>query len=234
MTLKSFGCSFVFGTELADHDRELPFSVPSQYTWPALLADHLQIPYQCHAIPGSGNLQILENVLNQASVGKSTDLFVISWTWIDRFDYYDTDQNPHPKKAFWSTVMPSDQDQVATTYFKKLHSEYKDKLCSLIYIKLAIDTLQQKNIPFLMTYMDDLLFDQAYHISPAVRDLQDSVRPHMTDFDGLTFLQWSHKHDFQISKNMHPLDQAHKEAAKLLFTVFDKQKTNDPVQQARV
>ena len=65
MTLKSFGCSFIFGSDLADDGRDGPYATPSQLTWPALLAQHLGRDYQCYARPGSGNLQILNTILNQ-------------------------------------------------------------------------------------------------------------------------------------------------------------------------
>ena len=98
MTLKSFGCSFIFGSELADDGRDGPYATPSQLTWPAHLSKHLSRDYQCYARPGAGNLQILEQLLNQSAINDDTDLFVIGWTWIDRFDYYDADYNPKVKK----------------------------------------------------------------------------------------------------------------------------------------
>ena len=86
MKLKSFGCSFVFGTDLHDDGRDLPKITPSKHTWPALLAQHLGQAYECYARPGSGNLQIWENIANQITTQESA-LYVISWTWINRFDY---------------------------------------------------------------------------------------------------------------------------------------------------
>ena len=99
MKLKSFGCSFIFGSELADDGRDRPYATPSQLTWPSHLAQHLGRDYSCYARPGAGNLQILENILNQSAVSDCNDLFVIGWTWIDRFDYYDADHNPKIKNS---------------------------------------------------------------------------------------------------------------------------------------
>ena len=62
MKLKSFGCSFIFGSELAYDGRDSPYATPSQLTWPAHLAQHLNYNYQCYARPGAGNLQILEQI----------------------------------------------------------------------------------------------------------------------------------------------------------------------------
>jgi len=210
MKLKSFGCSFIYGTDLAD--TALDKIIPSNSTWPALLAQHLGYKYTCYARPGSGNLQILEQVLNQASTSNSSDLFVIGWTWIDRFDYYNTDHDGIPWHD-WSTIMPVDTDDLAKVYYRDLHSEYRDKFTCLSYIKLATDTLTQKGIPFIMTYMDGLLFDQRWHTTPAVLDLQEYVKPYMTTFEEKSFLDWSRAHGYSVSENWHPLEEAHRSAA---------------------
>jgi len=216
MQLKSFGCSFIYGTELVD---------PSNNTWPAHLAGRLNYNYKCYAKPGAGNLQILEQILNQASNKDDYDLFVIGWTWIDRFDYYNADQTGEFWKD-WSTIMPVDTDTLAKTYYRDLHSEYRDKFTCLSYIKLAIDTLNQKRIPFIMTYMDSLLFDQQWHTTPAVLDLQQYVKPHMTTFNGKSFLEWSRTNNYPISNAWHPLEEAHLAAADYIVKRFNEKITS--------
>ena len=222
MNLKSFGCSFIFGSELADDGRDGPYATPSQLTWPAHVARHLGRNYECFARPGSGNLQILERILNQVPASSGSDLFVIGWTWIDRFDYYDSNYDPRSKRTPWNTIMPIDNNNLAKTYYKHLHSEYRDKFTCLSYIKLAIDTLNQKNIPFMMTYMDELLFDQRWHVSPGVEQLQNFVKPWMTTFEEQTFLDWSRSHGYPESDMWHPLEQAHQSAAELIQSNLDK------------
>jgi len=234
MKLKSFGCSFIFGSDLADDGRDQPWATASQLTWPAHLARHMARDYECYARPGSGNLQILERMLNQAPTSDTDDLFIIGWTWIDRLDYYDINHNPKIQKSPWRTIMPIDENHLAKTYYKQLHSEYCDKLTCLSYIKLAIDTLNQQGIKFVMTYMDELLFDQRWHTSPAVINLQNYVKPYMTMFDGQTFLDWSRSNKFPESPSWHPLEQAHEAASKCMIKFFDKQKTSDPIQLVHV
>jgi len=224
MKLKSFGCSFIFGSELADDGKDGLYATPSQLTWPAHLANHLNYNYECYARPGSGNLQILEQILNQ-STNKTQDLFVIGWTWIDRFDYYPV--NPTTlSRSPWRTIMPVDTDDLAKIYYRDVHSEYRDKFTCLSYIKLTIDTLGQKGIPFIMTYMDNLLFDQQWHATPAVLDLQEYIKPYMTTFEGQSFLNWSRSHGYSETAAWHPLEEAHAAAGEYIITVFDKQKTN--------
>lgn len=220
MSLKSFGCSFIFGTDLADHDRDLSVLTASDYTWPAHVSRHLGYDYKCYAWPGSGNLQILERMLNQLPQSSSDDLFVIGWSWIDRFDYYDKECFLK-LKHWWSTVMPNDETHEAKAYYKYLHSEYCDKLTCLTYIKSAIDALDQQKIPFIMTYQDELLFDTRWHTSPAVQYLQNFVKPRMTMFDGHTFLDWSREQQYPESETWHPLEEAHAAAAELIIKSYN-------------
>jgi hypothetical protein len=199
MILKSFGCSFIYGSDLSD----------TCLTWPSLLAQHRGYNYQCHAWPGSGNLQILERLLSQIAQDPPA-LCVVGWTWIDRFDYN------NPLNDQWKTIMPIDTDSVANTYYRNLHSQFKDKLTTLIYIKTAIDQLKQKDIPFIMTYMDELMFETQWHTTPAVIELQNYIRPYMTKFEGKTFLEFSQEKGFEISKTLHPLESAHRAAFDLV------------------
>jgi hypothetical protein len=222
MKLKSFGCSFIFGSDLQDSLVLSGNTKASQQTWPAHLARHLGYGYECHASPGSGNLQILERMLNQILTSSSDDLFVIGWTWIDRFDYYDTNHNPYIKNTPWNTIMPIDDSVVAKTYYKQLHSEYRDKFTGLTYIKLAIDTLDQRGIPYIMTYMDALLFDTRWHISPSVTEFQQYIKPCMTTFDGKSFLEWSRGHEYAESKTWHPLEEAHAAAGSYMCGIYQK------------
>jgi len=213
MRLKSFGCSFMFGSDLSDAtDTKGGVMIPSQNTWPAHLARHLGYSYDCYARPGAGNLQIVEYILNHIANSDSTDLFVIGWTWIDRFDYVDVNDTWHGTTP-WSTIMPADNTAMAKVYYRDLHSEYRDKFTALMSIRLVIDMLKQKDIPFIMTYTDDLIFDQRWHTTPAVIDLQEYIKPHMTTFDTQTFLDWSSANKYSISANLHPLEEAHRAAA---------------------
>jgi len=239
MNLKSFGCSFIFGTELSDdgqNDRYgqyvrengvwRRFPVGSRLTWPAHLAQHLGHTYITYARPGAGNLQIAERVLSHLATDHQS-LFVIGWTYIDRFDYVDTaTPNGFPGTP-WSTITPGDTTDVASNYYKNLHSEIRDKITTLMSIRLVIDALKQKGCPFIMTYIDDLMFDTQWNTSPAITDLQDYIRPHMTTFEGLNFQQWSKKNGHAITNIGHPLESAHRAAGEFMIKVFDTQNTID-------
>lgn len=232
MKIKSFGCSFVFGTDLQDnppsHVKNQPVGKYSRLTWPALLAKRRNYDYECCARPGSGNLQIAERVLNSCAEDTAS-FYIIDWTWIDRFDYIESEDFWQP----WNTLRPSGDEKISEMYYKNLHTEYRDKLTSLIYVKTVIDTLLEKQIGFLMTYEDDLLFDQRWNTSLAVMHLQHYVKPFMTTFQGQTFLNWSRSNGFPESQSWHPLEQAHQNAAEHMLKIFDTQKTIDPVRPVR-
>lgn len=200
--VKSFGCSFSFGTDLPDINN----NQPSKLTWPALVANHLDLKYECYAVGGCGNLQILENILNQAPI-EDQSLFLISWTWIDRFDYFNHED------ACWQTVRPDSENSVSKNYYMNLHSEYHDKLLNLSYIQAALEILNRKKIPFVMTHLDELLLDHRWYSTMALRHLQLNAQKYLTTFEGRTFLDWSRAHGFAESPTWHPLEQAHRAAA---------------------
>lgn len=203
MILKSFGCSFIFGSELADDGFGTAFATPSKHTWPALWAQHLALPYQCYARPGSGNVRIAEQVLNQIATGEPA-VYVIGWTWIERFDFVKRGADQ------WRTITAWDNDSVAKNYYRDLHSQYLDKLHSLSQVNLVLQQLQQHQCKFYMTYMDDLMLETQFHCTPAMQLLQKQLRPHLNNFEGQNFLEWSRLREFPIgTRGKHPLEAAH-------------------------
>lgn len=200
MKIKSFGCSFLAGTDLAD---------PTE-TWPSVIAKKLGLDHVNYAYPGIGNLQILENVLRNAD---SDSINIISWTWIDRFDFCSGSVEQ------WETLRPSLDHPLAATYFKHFHGQYKDMLTNLIYIQSALSHLVDQGCPFVMTSMDLLIFEKiepTWHDPRAVEILQNTIKPHIVLFDGKTFLDWSRDQGYDISDKLHPLEQAHHAAAEIM------------------
>jgi len=208
MKLKSFGCSFIYGSDLRDRSQ----------TWPALISKMLGIEYECYAIPGSGNLQILESILAQVQKNEES-IFVINWTWIDRFDFISV----HDEK--WQTLRPALDYANAEYYYRHLHSQYRDMLTNLSYVKTAVDALIQQHQKFIMTYMDHLMFekiDPGWHDPMAVEHLQSKIFPWVSDFSGKNFLDWSRDQGFPVSDTWHPLEDAHKAAADYILPLVEK------------
>lgn len=211
MKLKSFGCSFIFGSELHDDGWGGRYATPSKHTWPALWAQRLDLPYECYARPGAGNVRIAEQVLNQIATGEPA-IYVIGWSWIERFDFISrvTDE--------WRTITAWDSDDVAQSYYRDMHSQYLDKVQSLCQVNLVLQQLHHHGCKFYMTYMDDLLLETQFHLSPAMRLLQEQIGPHLNSFDGHNFLEWSRLHNFAIgTKGKHPLEDAHQAAFEYVY-----------------
>lgn len=205
MKLRSFGCSFIYGSEL----------VSRHNTWPAQIATRLGLAHDNQGIEGAGNLRIMQSILTHV---EKHDVCVINWTWIDRFDFVTVNDEQ------WHTIVPSDTDHRAGFYYRNLHSQYRDMLTNLVYIKTAVDHLTRLGSRYLMTYMDDLLFETVrddWHDSRAVGHLQHYLRPHMTTFQDKTFLQWSRANNYTESARWHPLDEAHSGAADLMMPVIE-------------
>ena len=221
MKLKSFGCSLIFGTDLPDDGRDGPYPTASQLTWPALLAKKFGYEYKTFARPGAGNLQILERLLCEIN-SADTAVYVIGWTFVDRFDYTNANSPVKWPGTNWRTLMPVDTELIAKKYFSQLHSEYSDKLRTLIYINTAIDCLLRNNCQFIMTYEDHLTVCQKWHTSTATSMLLDRVNPYLKNFEGNGFINWSRINGFEISDTMHPLAPAHKAAADLVFTEWNQ------------
>jgi hypothetical protein len=227
MKLKSFGCSFIYGSDLADEKTRPHEHRASELTWTALMAKQFGLQYECFAKAGCGNLRILERIIQQSCISDKNDLFVIGWSWIDRFDYYDIYDSKQYHYSNWKTVLPKQETTQSDIYYRNFHAQYKDKFTTLLYIRAAIDTLNQKQIPFIMTNIDNLIFETEWHVADAVLDLQKYVGPWITSFNNKTFLEWSQENKFPISDANHPLEQAHREAADLISNKIQQSKLPD-------
>lgn len=215
MKLRSFGCSFIFGTDLSDYQSNGLYPVASQRTWPALLARDLGLQYHCRAHGGSGNLAALDRLLRD--IGEHAPFFAcVGWTYVDRFDYQDPEGGPTGSND-WLALRPGDGDLMAQDYYRVLHSEYRDKLTALICVKTAVDALHAAKCPFIMTYMDHILMDSQFHSTAGTLALQKEIGPSLSQFDGQDFLAWARDCGHQISASGHPLDSAHADAARYLL-----------------
>jgi len=224
MTIVSFGCSLTSGTDLPDSIFENKFPTPSQLTWPALVSKRLGLGYIIRAQGGTGNLAISDRVYK--NIHNFTDpsrFFIVNWTFIDRFDYSDPG-GMHFNSGFrdFCTCRPNESDDLSKFYYRNFYSEYRDKLVNLMYIRSIINVLENHKIKFVMTAIDDLLWEQRWHAPPHITELQDEIRPYILDFEGRNFLAWSRHRGFEISPAGHPLEEAHAAAAEIMMPIVQK------------
>jgi hypothetical protein len=221
MNIASFGCSLTLGTELRDQSSNKFGQLPSALTWPALTAARLGLEYRCMAQGGAGNLSIADRVLDYRHAHPD-DLLIINWTFIDRFDYSDPRgrhfDNGHTD---YLTVRPGESDTISDFYYRHLHSEYRDKITSLMQIHTVLYRLQQGGALFLMTAVDDLLMGRRWHAPGRITELQDDLAPYLHSFDGMNFLDWCRARGHAITAGGHPLETAHAAAAELMAPAID-------------
>jgi hypothetical protein len=211
-TIKSFGCSFIYGSDLEDANIEVTDFVtgfvPSHLTWPALISKTLNLKYDCYALPGQGNFKIYSDILANSYCNEDS-IFIINWTWIDRFDYVDL-------QGYWKTLRPAEENYEQKFYYRHLHSQLCDMIFDASYIVSAAEHLRSLNCPFIMTYMDYNLttpIDPTWHDPRYLEILQEKLQKILVNFDGKNFLDWSRHNKFEISPNWHPLETAHRAAA---------------------
>ena len=210
----SFGDSFVFGTELQNnHD--------GSKSWIGQAAKNLGCEYQTCAVPGCGNDHIARQIYSYFSTATTQDtLAVINWTWIPRWDFYIAEHETWI--TLGTTCVPETlQHLVDKTESQRLVHFYHDyanrsllwnKFRNLQTIFAAQSYLKSKNIANIQTYMDYHLFDTEYHVPDYVQELQNLIRPNMSEFEGSNFLDWSTKQGFTTTVLLHPLEDAHNAA----------------------
>lgn len=212
MKIKSFGCSFIYGTDLPTI-----LGHPSEVSWPALIAKKLSMDYECFAVPGQGNFKIMCDLVNESSLDDDDTLFIVGWTWIDRYDYIDW-------KEHWNTLRPAGDNDLEKFYYKNLHSQWNDMIKTVSEINFTIEYLTSQNKKFLMTYMDYSMLDP---VDPNWQDpryltiMQNKIRPCLNDFEGKNFLDWSREKGYPVSDTLHPLIQAHAAAADYMMPAIE-------------
>lgn len=226
--LIAFGDSFTWGSELSDViDVSAPqhkwsqysqsgFTQYSQKTWAAMLSKYLKMKYVCYAKPGISNNTIFRILLeNLDNISADNDLVVLNWTWIDRWDFFDTSNDA------WETILPKSNSEFSKIYLKHIQSELWDKLESLKVIALTHEILKDNNIEFISTCVDGLLIDKKFHCPKYIDELQNTISKDMVWFDEMGFTEWAKHNTFDIGKDGHPLEESHSEAFDYIKKNYD-------------
>jgi|APSaa5957512535_1039671.scaffolds.fasta_scaffold20511_4 hypothetical protein len=216
----------------------------SRHTWPALYATSKNMEYRCFAQPGCSNSSISRRFFKFLPNIDKTDLVIVNWTWIDRWDVFDTNgevelankmknavtaKDVHVQTISldnWVTLRPSDasKDELSKLYFKYLQSELWSKFESLKLMMLVSATLKSKNIPFAMTCVDKLAFDKTYHCPDYINNIQSELEDDFIWFENMGFYEWAVSNNFDLGEDGHPLEEAHIEAFKYIEENYDLDK----------
>lgn len=238
MKLIAGGDSFVWGSELRDHKHGGPGG-HSPSTYPALLAQQNGLDYECVAMPGSGNDSIARRVI-EACYDQDDVMVLVSWTWSARYEFW------IDKKSHWETVSSAQYERKAfapfaelskdfiQTYFNDVgFSDYWQTYTSLREITRLQDHLTARSIPYMFTICDNW-FEKADCLrkpDPVISSLhyhldkrrwfffpEGSKYPKTTTPRG--FYQWAVEERYEQGLQLHPLEEAHVSAAKLMSDRF--------------
>lgn len=216
--LISFGDSFTWGSDMSDTMQFSQFQkeyagtgikyrdIYSRSTWQAHVAKYLKLDYKCLAQEGCSNQSIYRRFFESTSLFNPDDVISVNFTWRDRYDFWDDSTN------HWNTVRPSGTDDYPLTklYYKYIHSSKWDQVESLKVINGIIDFLENYNYRYIVTCIDDMIYNDPYHSSlDIIRELQNRYKDKITWFNGMGFHQWAKDNEYPISATWHPLEEAH-------------------------
>ena len=191
--LVAFGCSFTRGTALDDvWDFEKNCSIfpqPSKYAWPQLIADELGLECINLGKGGYSNKAIWHTIINFEL--KPSDIVFIHWSYLDRYHYYETNDNGITVDHKGSTARDK-------AFFKHLHSDYD--MLNDMYMRI--------------NHIDSLLYGtKRYHLQ-----INNTPAPAWNNTEVLDVYLNDYKIKYpRANDNSHPGIQAHKEFATTLL-----------------
>ena len=195
----SAGCSFIHGSELGD---EVPYS---QSTYPALIAKHLKVDYNCIAYPSASNQGIAKQILESKADWQS--FYIVQWTYPSRFGVHLNqsikDKNKQP--TTWLDLAPNswDYEMGIPELSKKIYT-YTGHKQYMFQTELCMRAVKG--------YLDSQ--GAHYLFLPACNDIAELT---MHSFQGKGFIEWCTDKNFPVGPHKHPLQQAHQEAFALLL-----------------
>ena len=156
--LIAFGCSNTYGEALPDCWIKANFGKnymsgpnPSNFAWPSVLSERLNLDCVNLAKPGVSNKWICNEILNTDFV--PTDLVVILWTYFDRSCIFQDDgSNKRLMIQDVTNLYINDELRKYTKeYYKKYHTNTNaihESYLNINYAKLYLDSIGIKNYHF--------------------------------------------------------------------------------------
>jgi hypothetical protein len=200
MRLITFGCSYTYGSGLADcfvppmgHG-----PVPSKLAWPQLVANELNMDCVNMSSPGASNKEILNTLLNFKF--DSSDVVIVMWSFVERWckikNYTSIDRLTHNLMKSNPNVL-SQYDKVFT--FEDMQFDF---IYRANFAKMYLDKLNLKN----------------YHLSVNPEECCLKVMPVWTvvDFIGINLSLmriWTHRALDIANNGGHPGPEAHQMVA---------------------
>lgn len=152
--LITFGCSYTYGASLPDCLIFGPgLTTPSKLAWPEKLAEKLGIECINKANSGSGNLEILWEILQFKF--QAGDIVIPMWSHFSR-DHIFTENTPlrinhHPSA--------NEETKEVSKNWLNVHSEYDHNIRNWLYIHHANSFFKSINLEFYHIFYIDFVFD---------------------------------------------------------------------------
>jgi len=220
MKLLASGCSFIYGSELGDVQPGI--GNYSHLTFPALLAQYLNLDYVCAARPGYGNDSIVRSVIE--NLDDNVGLVVANWSYLNRYEYY------HPAvrwQNLGAVTNPGhhcyrDLGDLSKLFFTNLTPEYSwyKYLSDIVFLQ---ELLKNQKIPYIFTTAESSFYnkEEIVNLGTVHANLYN-----MIDFKSwhnwewgdnpVGFTAWAGGHYYPVGDDGHPLEAAHQATFELL------------------
>jgi hypothetical protein len=237
------GDSFTYGSELNDcHINDV--EVVSHLTFPALIAEELELDYCCVAKPGYSNNAIRRTVIDECERSHDIKLVMVMWSFPNRYEFRFGDT--WEQISAWSTVtsieeikksfvidnpivlehhankLKRDQTLGITDFAKSFYdhvgsNKHWETYNFLSDVLILQQYLKSKNIPYLFTSVDETISQAGNYVDGSLSTLRSLIDIDSWGwFNNRGFYTWAKYMKFPFATT-HPKEQAHQEAAHIIY-----------------
>jgi hypothetical protein len=228
-TLYAFGCSLIYGSELADVNQS-PL-VPSGLTFTALAAKKLNYNYKCIAKPGASNTAMARRITNYADKISPGLVFVL-WTYPTRFEFkfnYPTGYGVKLNISSWLSILPMHNKtsvDFINEFYKHTGSNSDFGMYTTIQSVLLAQTILEKTqIPYIFACADTEMLQtikSKSHSNFNVNAILQYIDTTKFLDQNLGFTRWANENNYKIGDGNHPLEEAHEDYSKFLVDQLPK------------
>jgi len=213
--LVTFGCSYTHGPWLPDTLVD-PWKKPSNFAWPKILAILLKRECSNRAVGGSGNLEILWNLLNYTILDQD-DIVVIMWSHFERDTVFTKEKelNQWPgttghRISHHYTAKPTTKE--LTNNWMRVHTEHDHNVRNWIYLHHANSFLKSINVKCYHAFHPTFMWEKLTTEKPSFLKLDNILEFQFNAID-------------VARDNSHPGVSSHIHFAKNIFNLIQTNQT---------
>ena len=190
-------------------------------SWPGILSNLIGCEGHNDAVPGGSNQRIMRTSLDWIADNKDKDLFVvIGWTGLTRIELWNQKNRVHKQHLLNFSLNYSNEDKkFYEKYWRETYNDY-ERVDNFIHQLIMFQGfLQINNIPFV--FFDALPTVNNAELDMAAFDHLDNLIDKKRYFQYNTingcFYTWTIMNKYKQGPRKHPLEEAHKDWAKILY-----------------